>query len=258
MGERKLKEFREEVNFRDLGGYQTTDGRTVKKGYFYRSAGLYLFNKEEIENFLALHIQYILDLRTKEESKVKPDPIFPDISYVQHSGVVSKGGEEIDFSPKGMLKVGTEAKKQLEALTNYYCQMPFGNEAFHVLIDDVMEQKVPICFHCATGKDRTGIAAMLILLLLGIDEKTVLEDYMLSVKYRHAALEASLKGHQKEIEQSKELKELITMKDGVSIRIGKLVLEEIRTHYGSLEQYFLQEYNIDANKRVQIQAMYLE
>ncbi|MDD6439471.1 MAG: tyrosine-protein phosphatase, partial [Lachnospiraceae bacterium] len=176
--------IRDEINFRDLGGYRSSDGRMIRQGCFYRSGGLYKMNDSELAFLKSLQIRTLLDLRTKAEAAKKPDPVLPGVTVLQHSGVVSAGGEEIDFSPAGMKLLGEAGLTQIENMHQYYRMMPFHNEALHILMKEVICGNVPVLFHCATGKDRTGVAAMILLLLLGVPEQTVLQDYLLSNFYR--------------------------------------------------------------------------
>lgn len=239
----RMKLFRKELNFRDLGGYETRDHRQIRCGLFYRSSNLSWMNEAERKTFQNLDIQYILDLRTKEESQHESDPVFEGITNVRHSGVVSRGGEEIDFSPKGMSKIGTDGKNQYEMLMKYYENMPFDNEALHVLIHLIRTGNVPVCFHCATGKDRTGIAAMIVLLLFNVDEKTVMQDYLLSNTYRQMVIEKMFAQNRKQTEDNYGNR-LLMMRAGVLEETGRNVLNAIRKRYGTYESYFAEEYGL--------------
>lgn len=239
----RMKLFRRELNFRDLGGYETTEHRKIRHGLFYRSSNLSWMNDDERKAFQNLGIQCILDLRTKEESGNDPDPVFAGITNVRHSGVVSRGGEEIDFSPKGMAKIGADGKNQYERLMKYYENMPFDNEALHVLIRLIRNDDLPVCFHCATGKDRTGIAAMIVLLLLGVDEETVLQDYLLSNSYRQKVIEKMFAENIKQTEDPYGNK-LLMMRAGVTEETGRNVLSAIWKRYGTYDSYFAQEYDL--------------
>jgi protein-tyrosine phosphatase len=251
------KQFRDIMNFRDLGGYETADHHHVQKGLFYRSAGLYFFTEEEKQAFTTLGIRFILDLRTSSEAAAHPDPIFPSIRMVRHSGVVSKGGEEIDFSPKGMGQIGQAGKEQYEALLSYYEKMPYQNEAFHVLFHEIDENNLPIVFHCATGKDRTGVAAMLILLLLGVDRETVLQDYLLSNTYRAEDI-AHIRKEKEANLQDPYGKKLIMMQAGVLEEVGNAVLDSIFKTDGSPENYFRKEYGYDETKIMEFRQRFTE
>ena len=250
--------FNKELNFRDLGGYSSKDGRTIRKGFFYRSGGLCFMNDDEIETFKHLGIRCVIDFRTQHENERHPDPFFSGMDVYRCSGVVSKGGEGIDFSPRGMNQIGEAGERKLEVLTKYYTEMPFHNEAFQTMVKQIMARNVPICIHCATGKDRTGVGAMILLFLLGVDEETVLQDYLLSCKYRSDVIERVMREKAEQIEVHQVLKELLLMKEGVTEKIGRGILETIKERYGSHENYLFQEYALNSQDLIDLRDTYLE
>ena len=251
-------EFRDHINFRDLGGYKSQDGRHIKPGLLYRSGGLYLFNDEETEYFLSLGIKHIMDFRTKEESDAKPDPVFPGIDMIRHSGITTKGGEEIDFSPSGMSQIGQDGIDQLNKLKEYYNNIPFDNDAFKKLMAMIVAHEVPIVFHCFTGKDRTGVFAIVLLMALGVDDETILRDFMLSNYYHRETLLKALADNAHKFDDYPEAKELTTMCYGVSENIGRDVIKTISTRYGSKEEYFLREYGLDEDALWALRDFYME
>lgn len=244
-----------EHNFRDLGGIPVQNGRQVKYGLFYRSAGLYFLSKNERKRFPELGIRYVLDLRTKKECEINKDPVFEGVTMIQHSGLVSKGGEDIDFSIAGMNKTGKDAEEQLEKLIYYYGEMPFHNEAIRIMFEHILEGHLPILIHCATGKDRTGVAAMVLLLALGADDAHVFADYIRSKESREKRLEKVLEKHREEIVGHPELKELLTMKESVSDKIGHMILHEIHTRYPDTKTFLKEEYGLDELKLQKLQEI---
>ena len=84
--------FRDKLNFRQLGGYVTTEGKSVKENVFYRSGAPFRMNESEIETLKQLGLCAIMDLRSNEEILQRPDPEFPNILMIKHSGTVSEGG----------------------------------------------------------------------------------------------------------------------------------------------------------------------
>lgn len=251
-----MTEFHSEMNFRELGGYSCRDGRTVKHGLFFRSGALDKMNEEERKVFQTLNIKYIVDLRAKYENKRHPDPDF-GIPVYRYDGPIIQG-KGIDFSPIGMNQTGNAGDKQWQKLQEYYLQIPFQNPSFQYAMKIIREGCVPICVHCATGKDRTGILCMLLLLLLGVDENTIIQDYALSNEYRKAEIEQALQANQERIQESEVLKKLLLMKEGVIPSIGKSVLEEIKKRYGSYESYFESEYGFHEEDIAEMRKMYLE
>lgn len=249
--------FREIINFRDLGGYVTSEGKKVKRGLIYRSGSPSRMIDTELAAVRSLKLKTILDLRTDRERVREPEPAFPGVNIICHSGLIANGAE-IDFSPRGMSQTGEEGKKQLSLLHHYYRHMPYENDAFRLLFEELLENNVPLLFHCATGKDRTGVAAILILLALGLDDDIVLWDYMLSNEYRKHQLRAKLKGNAEKIENDPVLKELLTMREAVSETIGQQILHSIRNRFGTYEEFFELEYGLDKEKIDRLKDLYLE
>ena len=211
---------------------------------------------QELETFQRLGIKCVIDLRSEAENLRHPEPDL-NMEVYRCSGVVSKGGEGIDFSPKGMNQIGEAGEKQLQVLTRYYEDMPFQNEAFQLMVKKIEAGSVPMCIHCATGKDRTGIAAMIILIMLGVDDETILEDYMLSCRYRQKVLQETLQKSAEKIKESPVLEQLLIMKDGVLEAIGRAVLKNMHDRYGSYEEYLHIEFGLTPEKLQELRDLYL-
>ena len=107
-------------------------------------------------------------------------------------------------------------------------------------------------FHCTCGKDRTGIAAMLILLALGVGRADALTDYMLTNRYRRAVIAASLRG------KTAQERKLLLSVEGVSRPMAEGTLDEILQRFGSFEAYFAAEYGLDAARLQALRDFYLE
>jgi len=129
--------FRDTLNFRQLGGYMTAEGRTVKENVFYRSGAPFRMNESELEALKQLGLYAIMDLRSNEEISQRPDPELPNILMIKHSGAVSEGGEEINFSTEGMNRIGEGGREQLALLKKYYARMPFNNQAFRIMFEHI-------------------------------------------------------------------------------------------------------------------------
>lgn len=257
--------FEGAVNFRELGGYPTKDGRTVKYHVFYRGGNLCdLYREEDQKKLETLNLKMVLDLRSNGEVKYAPDPKLTGVKQVQVCAIHYPDGTDVDFSPEGIGNL----KKQMEALekifgkdmafAQLYIHMPFNNPAFQELFRALEEEDVPILFHCAAGKDRTGIAAMLILLALGADRQTALDDYMLTNVYRRKLIEQQLEKHAAEIKDNPEMVEFITSQHGVSLRFAEEALNAIEAKYESYEAYFEDQYGLDSTRLQALRDKYLE
>lgn len=248
--------FRDSLNFRNLGGLKTNDGKTVKDGLFYRSGSLNFFNDKEMEHFKKIGIKTIIDLRSNHEIKQYPDPELEGINFIEYSGLVVKGAKEIDWSPSGMKKIGGEATEQLSKIEHYYTLIAFDNEAFRLMVKEIVEGRVPILFHCASGKDRTGVAAMVVEMLLNVTKEEMRKDYLLSNDYRKEILDESLDEVKQIAKDHPEINTLITMQQGVVERIFDVVMESIENKYKSYDEYIMTEYNLSKEKLEEIRSKY--
>jgi protein-tyrosine phosphatase len=165
-------------NFRDLGGYETVDGRNVKRGMLFRSGNLSRVTEKDIEMINQLGIGKICDLRGLDEIEKFPDPIL-DGAIWSHTPLVSdekmvrQVGDLADFehalinSKPGELLISLN-----QAMVTY--KNAFQN-VFKILLT---EPHTPMLFHCMAGKDRTGTVAALILSVLGVPRPLIEEDYL--------------------------------------------------------------------------------
>lgn len=256
--------FEGAVNFRELGGYHAADGRTVKYGCFYRSGALNPLKSPADQELLnKLNLKLVLDLRSKGECNYEPDPVLPGVKQLQICAIRYPDGSEMDFSPNGMEQLDSVMAKLKEtmgpekAFTQLYLNMPFNNPAFQTMFRELEAGNTPILFHCSAGKDRTGIAAILILLALGVSRETALEDYMLTNTWRKKLIEESFQRHAALLAEHPELKEIILAKEGVSRKIVEQALNAIEERYDNYEAYFLAEFGLDTNKLEALRNQYL-
>ena len=248
--------FENVLNFRDLGGLKTNDGRVVKDGYFYRGAALNFYSEEELKTFEEMNIKTIMDIRSSMEIEMYPDPEIKGVRKIEHSGLVVEGAKEIDWSPVGMKKIGGEAEEQLSKIRHYYSIMAFNNEAFRIMIDEIVKEEVPIYFHCATGKDRTGVAAMVIEMMLNVTKQEMRKDYLMSNIYRKKILEESLKSVEDIAVDNPEINILITLQDGVREEIFDIVMNSIEEKYASYDEYIMKEYDLGEEDLIRLRNLY--
>lgn len=251
------------VNFRELGGYPTADGRHVRYGLLYRGGNLDTLTSPSDQAVVqSWHLQEILDLRSEGERSKHPDPVIPGAHYQRVCAMRMQDGTEMDFSSSGIERLAAEKAAYEKAaghpvhdydwFSALYRQMPFGNPAYHTLFSLVEQKRVPLLFHCSCGKDRTGIGSMLLLLALGVSRTDAMADYMRTNQYRHAIIEASLRG------KSPQERRLLLSVEGVDEAMGAGTLDEILCRHGSYEAYFQAEYGLDEGRLAALRNFYLE
>jgi protein-tyrosine phosphatase len=163
-------------NFRDLGGYETIDGLRVRRQVLYRSGKLSALTEADLAQLARKNIQVVCDLRTPQERANEPSLTAFSKTYrswdydVGHSLLRDAASAE-----------GATPQHVQDALAATYETMPWlYAQMYRSAFQHIVEGDVPLVFHCAGGKDRTGTLAALILTALGVPEQTVLADYMLT------------------------------------------------------------------------------
>jgi len=177
-------ELEGEHNFRDLGVYQTSDNKAVKRGLLYRSGTLYKLTPEDLTQFEELGIKTVVNFLTESERENQGADKLPQ--GVQSVFLPIEGlGSEVDDLIIAR-KTGNFSKIPTDFNYNIHKVLPeTGKDSYAKLFDVLADEKnYPIVFHCSHGVHRTGTAAALVLNSLGVPWETIREDYMLSNEYR--------------------------------------------------------------------------
>lgn len=168
-------------NFRDLGGYETSNGSRVKWGQIFRSDNLSNLTGYDQALLKQMGIKLVCDFRTTSEVKRWPDRLPDDDSIDYRQLPIIHGEREFDFYyekiEKGEVSWLTE---QFMIDANIRIIDEYGDTFCKVFHSLAKLDTRPLAFHCAGGRDRTGVCAALILLALGVPEETVIYDYCLS------------------------------------------------------------------------------
>ncbi len=253
--------FRYENNFRELGGYKTKDGRTVRKRMLFRSGALGSMNAQEIEALEKLGLKSILDFRSRLEEAAFPDPPVEGATNYHISALRDNDGNDVDYSAKMMFYMALKEPgidKIASLMRHVYSFIAFDSEAYKKMFDLMLRERTPMLFHCSQGKDRTGVAAILILLALGVDEETILDDYELTNKYRSKLIKKSLQKHRILSRISKNMHTFLWIQEGVDRSFGEAVIKSIHEHYPDYETFFLKEYSLSREDLERLRALYLE
>lgn len=191
----KLKKL---TNTRDLGGMRTEDGSVIRNGKLIRSGKL---AKLPSKTVLALkgRVNTVVDLRIENERSASPDVAIEGSRYIHlpvlcvpTMGITTEYNlfERFDKESARVKREGERIRKEFGSIDNYmketYRSIVFsaeGQAGLRQFLRLVVEEEGCILWHCASGKDRAGICAMLVESLLGVPKKTILWDYMLSGKY---------------------------------------------------------------------------
>ena len=167
------------LNFRDLGGLNTDDGRLVRAGMIYRSEGPASFEPVHRDELAALGIRLVCDLRAATERLKAPND-WAGTSRLLNIDI----NADLRANPSELLETMKE-DRSVEALkcanVRNYAAMPGAlRPRFRELIQAIVDGETPVLIHCTAGKDRTGVLTALLLLALSVPEDVVKADYLRS------------------------------------------------------------------------------
>ena len=251
----RLVELEGAYNFRDLGGYPTQDNQhSVKWGKIYRSSHLSSLTDGDLKKVSQLGIKAVCDFRGDQEMKQAPDRYPPkdDTSFLyKHLPILHKKADPYILWPR------MQAKDMLEPEAIELLPMAYGlfvtdfsyqfREMFQLL---AQKKNQPFLFHCSQGKDRTGIAAALILLALGVSEENVIQDYMLTDLYNAEYVK---------VRQSKSPVPLVQRH---LLNVRPLYLQKafqaMKEKCGSIEGYLVDALGLNESTRAHLRETFLE
>ncbi|MCB1014427.1 MAG: tyrosine-protein phosphatase [Acidimicrobiales bacterium] len=170
--------FERVFNFRDLGGYLAGGNRTIRWGRLYRSDGLQHVTDHDLETLGGLGVRSIVDLRTRVEVVERGSfPVDRHPLDHHHLPLLRRTWEDDPH-----LVTPTEPELTAAFLTARYVEMlaDGGPALAGVIAILARAQTYPAVFHCAVGKDRTGVVAAMVLDLLGVGHDLIVHDYTLS------------------------------------------------------------------------------
>ncbi|MFI1970493.1 tyrosine-protein phosphatase [Streptomyces cinnamoneus] len=167
------------TNFRDAGGYRTSDGRWVRMGAVYRTGEVAKLTDADLAALERLGMRTDYDLRMKDERAKAPDRLPQGTRYVV-ADVVD------DEDPSGNQPTTPEAMAAaMDEAYRSYIWKPSARKAYGALLRDAAKPgSHGLFFHCTAGKDRTGWANAVLLTALGVDRATVMRDYLATNDYR--------------------------------------------------------------------------
>jgi len=172
------------LNWRDLGGYETGDGRVTCWGRVYRSDGLDQLTDADLDLIADLGIRLVIDFRVDREVDEAPSrlPDHPDLRRQR----LPIGEDVAATSVIDRLQSGEITKYSAEDVaTTYERILEDAAHEFGVAVTHAADPaNHPMVFHCTAGKDRTGLMAMLLLGALGVPDEVIARDYELTTHYR--------------------------------------------------------------------------
>ncbi len=234
----RLIELDGPANFRDIGGYETHHGRLVRTGRVFRSDSLSFMSDADV-----VHVTEVIGLRTVIDLRANPE-----VEKFTHGPLGT-----LEAMPVNVLHVPIvdETRRDYEGrdasawangevvpLAEVYLMMldAFGHRFVAVLELIAADGNQPVVFHCAAGKDRTGLVTMLVLSILGVDPDVIAADYALT----HDRMPILLERHQaRAAAEEGAVAEVAKQRWAVDAPAMRAVIAKLVEDHGSVEGYVL-------------------
>ncbi|OIJ69817.1 tyrosine-protein phosphatase [Streptomyces mangrovisoli] len=225
------------VNFRDAGGYRTSDGHWVKMGEIYRSDALDKLTAADVAKLRRLGIHTVYDLRMSSERTAAPDVVPTGATY--HVADVLAGSSTYTAMPT----TEDEAVQMMVDGEKFMVSGASAQAAYSEVYAGVADRKAHgVVYHCTAGKDRTGWSSAALLTALGVPRSTVTSDYLASNTYRASVNAATLAAMP--AAQAKVYKPLLDVR-AEYLNSG---FDEVAAKYGSFGSYLKKGLGIDSHE----------
>lgn len=263
----KVLEFENINNVRDLGGLKTTDGFTVKNNKLIRGVALQKASSNDLNKLVDAHkLSYVVDFRTKREATEKPFPghLLPNVEYKFLPPI-----SEVTTLMAQDSKAQEKAIELVKAMTPEYCKeimkdnykdlacLESSKSAYSEFFKTLLNNKEGSCYwHCSLGKDRTGVAALLILHVLDVPYNDIQKDYMLT----NDAQRHNLNTIVSIIEENLHIKidrESIKQLQYADLDYLDTYIKTVKEISGDLNSYIENELKVDSEMRAQLKDIYL-
>lgn len=252
----RLIPFDRILNFRDFGGWETTDGARIARGKLFRSASFHDASDADITKLNDMDLRFLVDLRRPEERAHEPNKWPSEASRVIVSDE-GAGGQSLPPHLLALMQSDLTPQSTRDYMTSLYREIPFDPRLIRLYRDWFAElaQGGAGVIHCAAGKDRTGIGCALTLIALGVDEEAVFADY----EFTNAAvdLEKRMPRIQARMEErlGRELNpDALRPMLGVEVDYLRASLEAIDSKYGSAIAYIDRELGVGEHEREALRA----
>ncbi len=256
-------------NSRELGGYEVSGGKTVKKGVLLRTASLNGISDEDHRTLTDVYrTEHIIDFRMPMEMKDAEDPAIDGAEY-HHVDVIDPafmaGADPSGFNIKKidlieMINLAQQAGMLDENMYVLFLKTQTGRDAyaefFRILIN--ADPGRAVLWHCTGGKDRTGIAAMLLLSALGADEELVINDYLLTNVYNAQRIEGTKQYLRAKGCDDATIAKAILVFDAVDERFMRNAVGYLKNEYGSVTGFIRDGLNISQAEIEHLKEKYLE
>ena len=231
-------------NFRDLGGYAGHDGRRVRWRRLFRSDHLAGLTPGDLAQLAALGLGTAVDFRGESERSAMPYTL-PGVQLMSLAIEPSVVQRMDELAAAGRPR---DAALAADAMRDLYVRLvDHSAPHFATLFSHLLQTESPLVFHCTAGKDRTGVAAALLLLALGVHADDVMHDFLLT--RQHYRRPPGLMGD--------TAPEVLEVMWNVQEDFLHAALERIEQAHGGVQRYLVERLGLDSAAQAALAERYL-
>ena len=259
-------------NARELGGYQTRDGKTVREGVLLRTAALTDASQEELDSLINnYNLAAIIDMRASYELAEDPEPavdgvaqynfkIMDEQMMARRAAAIQDVLTDPNVDPVKRMTAILQADVISDQMYVEFLQGETGKTGFRDFFRVLLEtpEGNAVLWHCTNGKDRTGVAAMLLLGVLNVDEEIIMEDFLLTNVFFEAEISAMRQKLGAYIQDEAMLEELMVTGKGVYAPYMQNAIDYIKENYGDIPGYVKAELGLTDADIAKLQMLYTQ
>lgn len=240
-------------NTRDLGGY-LINNHIVNSGILFRSDKLTNLTDNDVIEIKNQGIKRIIDFRSETERLREPSVLIEGIEYIN---MPIDADKKITNEIYEILRNGKKKDMKeflIEANRDFVLE---HKDIFSKFLKKIIANPLPTLFHCTAGKDRTGFATFLIYSILGLDEETIIEDYLKTNYFIRDSMDEQIEniGKIMDLNENESLAILPLLK--VDIDYINMAIETYKKNYGSVENFIHYGLNISYEEQERFKVLML-
>ncbi|MBO1305686.1 tyrosine-protein phosphatase [Enterococcus sp. 669A] len=273
FGERVVQ-LEEAINVRDMGGYETADGRLTKWGLLFRGDQLSKLTEADVKLLERMGLKTIVDYRSEHERTLNPNREIGTVKVNVHADPQSSFSE----AAANAIDLHEENAKLVRQLEEGKVEAKYINGRGENVIEDYRElvtseaaqkayskfllacaetDNAPLIHHCRGGKDRTGLGSMFLLLLLGVKEEEIIQDYILTGIIREERNHYKYLLYRELTDNEDYLAYLMAMIE-TRREFIKASIDRIYELYATVDDYFVQHLGLSRDQIEEMKTFYLE
>lgn len=262
MEKHRLLPISSGINFRELGGYTTQDGKTIKWNKLIRSGKLAGLSATDMDFLDEYGVQYDVDFRSPEEKSKFPDQVPANAQYTFDPVFPVDETQSTKQTEELQRKMNSDPTSGLVEMRRVYrdvINQPHAQKAYRKFFDILLansDENSALLFHCTAGKDRTGMGAIFLLNALNVDEDTIRADYLLTNRAAKAFQDGVVMDLKLQNKNSAFIQSIRALQS-VNISYYNSAMDEVKRLSGSMDGYLKDYLHLSTNDIADLRKIYL-